>query len=181
MSIREHVVAAGRDIIVISTVVSILFGSVIALTKPYWQPFADIPRDMAILQTELAQTRILLEENIEPRILDFQGGGIIVSENHIAGGSFQVMYSLRRNATCETIVTPIFYDLERNISIRDKDVPSVRAPVTNSFEPFSLELPIPSSLRPGRYVYYPILSPVDCGVYGRIRVPPSTIINVAGD
>lgn len=176
---RHHVVAGARDIVVISTVVTLIFGLFAALTKPYWEPFARLPENMVLLQTELAEARSLLEGSIEPRIVDFQGRGIVVSVSPItAGGTVQILYSLRRNATCATEVTPIFYNVDRGISIQGEVVPAIRAPVTATFQPFSVPIQIPEWLTAGRYIYYPEITPLDCGVYNRIRVPPSDIIVV---
>lgn len=180
-------IAGLRDVLVVCAVISLLFGGLSAVLRPYWEPFAELPGQIMGLQQELADTNIELAElraNLtdltEPRIVEFQGIGVVTSEKAVkAGGAISVLYSLRRNASCDTEVQRIFYDVDRNVFVQAGTFWAIKAPVTTSFIPFTVtDIEIPKNLRPGRYVYYPELTPVDCRPYGAIRVPMSSVFEV---
>ena len=181
-NLRHHVVAAARDILVVLSVISVLGGAVAYATRPFWQPFADLPEGVALLQLSIAKVQASLTENVEPRIVDFQGIGLVVTEGPVrAGATIQVFYSLRRNASCETDITPSFFNVDRGITFQAPFFPSVPAPVTEQYQPFSVPIQLPIWLEPGRYVYYPLMTPKDCGVYKQIRVTPSQIFTVSAE
>ena len=178
--LRHHIVAAARDIMVLGTLIVVIFGVIAQMTRIYWEPFADLPENVADIQREVAQVQSALTSDVfSPRIVDFQGRGIILPSQELEpGDTFRVLYNLRRNASCDTDVLPIFYDVDKNLSVTGPVTPAVKAPVTVSYILFPLRITLPPNIPPGRYVYAPEITPKKCGVYERIHVPPSDVFTV---
>lgn len=186
-TMRHHVIAVLRDFLVVSAFFGATTTGLSILLKPYWEPFATLPQQLISMQQEmvdtnleLAELRATLTELTEPQIVEFQGIGVVTGDKVVkAGGSISVLYSLRRNASCDTEVRRILYDVDRNVSVQVGTSWAIKAPVTTAFIPFTVtNIEIPLTLRPGRYVYYPELTPVSCRPYGTIRVPMSEVFEV---
>ena len=174
----HHIVAGARDIIVVTTVISIISAITVATTRPFWEPFADIPEVLAQQQEDLAALSIEVSRRLKPEIVEFEGKAQIVSGgNVLPGETITFLYFLRRNATCETKVLTRFYDVDRGINIVTGTTIASQAPVTQSFIPFRVDIKIPI-LPSGRYIYNPTINPVDCGVYKEMAVIPSEIFEV---
>jgi len=127
------------------------------------------------IAAQLRRVNILLETGgVAPRIVEFDGRGIVTDDSDaVPGGQIIVTYSLRRNATCETVVFPRFYDIDRGVTFNGEPFNAVRAPVTDDFALFSLPVPLPLGIAPGRYTYVPEIAPRDCQPYGRMTVIPT--------
>lgn len=156
-----------RDIATMGGVVVVVGGVAITLSRPYWEPFAELP-------VKIAQIEAQLQNAAAPQIVDFQGIGFIADDsNAVPGGSITVFYSLRRNATCDTDVRPFFHNYDTNLMVTGPVFEAVKAPVTSGFNPITLTIRLPENLNPGTYSYYPEMTPKRCGVYGPMRVPPT--------
>ena len=185
-----HLVSGARDIIVVITVLSILLGFVGFAFRPYWEPFAELPAKVAEIEAKSAEReRLFLErlgelqatlnKTIEPQIVEFEGKPQLVNGPiYRPGETIRLLYFLRRNATCITDVEINFYDVDRNVFINFGVREAVRAPVTRKYIPFPVDVVIPQNIRPGRYVYAPDITPIDCGVYGTMSVIPSQIFTI---
>lgn len=168
----RNMAAIGRDVLTISAVISLVFSVAAWMTRPYWQPLVSIPN-------ELAEIKASISTVIRPRLIDVQGGGQVLTQGPVApGGAVDVFYSLRRNASCDSLVHPFFYNVDRGLKVAGQIIPSVKAPVTESFHPFTITVRLPERIPRGRYVYYPAVEPKNCGVYGPIQVPPTDIFVV---
>jgi hypothetical protein len=185
--LRHHIVAGARDILVVSAVTSLLFTVAAFSTRHVWEPFANLPTELAEVQIQLLETRRELNvisgsfrETQEYHIVDFDGPGQVQTGDGITPGStINVLYFLRRNANCSTRLEPRFYNVDTNTYFVAESRFAVRAPVTETFGLFTVPVPIPRDIPPGRYVYAPLLEAVDCGVYRSQQVPPSTIFEVS--
>lgn len=191
-SIWSYLVSITRDALVFAAALSLIGTVTYNLTKPFWQPVVELidsmPEELVNLRTSqedlsesVEELSIQLRESLEPRIVEFDGPGITVIDEVQAGDIVPILYFLRRNASCETTVEPIWLNIDTNVSVTASEFTAQRAPVTEAFQPFTVSIPVPSFLSPGRYVYVPRIKPRDCGVYGEIRVPPTTIIEVVNE
>jgi hypothetical protein len=184
--LRHHIVAGARDILVVSTVISLLFTVAAFSTRHIWEPFASLPTEFAEIQIQLLETRRDLgvisnnfRESQEFNVVDFRGLGQVTTSGTIQpGDTIFVLYSLRRNANCSTRLERRFYNVENNTYFIADPTFAIRAPVTYEFNLFSVPVSLPEDLPAGRYVYAPILTAVECGVYGEQIVPPSTVFEV---
>ena len=178
-SMWHHIVAAGRDILVVSAVLTLMSGIAVTITKPFWKPFADVPAKLQELRLTQQELKATLSKAIRPEIVEFRGKSQIVGNKKVrAGGTMTILYFLRRNASCKTQVERRFYDVDRGVHISGPTLEAQQAPVTENFIPFKLDIDIPIFLRPGKYIYTPTLLPIDCGIYTRMTVLPSEIFEV---
>lgn len=176
-SVRHHLAAVGRDILVLGSLFAMLGGIIITVSRPYWEPFAEMPENVATIQRQILEIQRQIAANIRPEIVDFRTA-IAVEDQVIQGGTLTVLYHLRRNASCGTAVEPIFLDVDVNVPFYGTEVPEQRAPVTDEFINFPVTVGIPQTMPPGRYVYTPRITPEQCGVYGEMRVMPTTVFEV---
>lgn len=178
-TVWDHLVAIGRDVLVVVAVITMFASIIMAITRPYWLPFATLPVSMVDVQRQLSVLQTSINTRLRPRLLEFQGMGLIVGPKRIkAGDQITVLYHLRRDATCDADVDRTFYDVDRGTSIITDTFMAIKAPVTEDFIPFKLDIFVPPSVKPGRYAYRPTITPIDCGVYGEMVAPPSEIFEV---
>lgn len=164
-----------RDVLTISSVVSIFFAIVWTFTKPYLIPFLQLPTQVGHLQSDVAQLRTKISDSIDPRLLDFLGHGIVVGNNRSfkPGESFTVAYLLRRNASCEADIRVTFINLDTGTPISNSPFRAIKAPVTDDYFFFKVPIRIPPEMEEGNYVYKPIIVPIECGVYKEFTTPMS--------
>jgi hypothetical protein len=166
MTLRYQLAAIGRDAITITTVVGLLLAGFGFLTRPYTQPFLDLPMQVSQLQLQLAQTQLELAEIREPHIVDFKGHGIIIGPREIfSGQTIKILYNLRRNASCVTDLEVGYINVNDGTRLVTHTTRATQAPVTKDFAVFLLRHSV-QDLPPGTWSYQPRLIPVDCGVYG---------------
>lgn len=175
--IRHHLAAIGRDILVLGALLSMLGGFIIAVSRPYWEPFAKMPENVALIQRQIVEMQTAIADAITPRIVEFDKA-LAINETVVRGETLRVLYFLKRNASCATDVEPIFLNVDLNIPYYATVFPAQRAPVTDEFIGFIVTVPIPDDIPPGRYVYMPRINPIECGVYQPLRVMPTTIFRV---
>jgi len=176
-SFRHHLTAAARDIAVLGSVAGALLAASIALTRPYWEPFANLPEDVARIQQQVVTIQTRLTEGLSPEIVSFKQS-ISVQDTVKQGGTLAILYFLKRHASCQTEVRPLFYDIKQNFSISAEPFLAQRAPVTTQYILFQVRVPIPEDIPLGEYVYVAELVPIDCGVYGPMRALPSQTFTV---
>lgn len=165
-SLWHHLVAVGRDALTISAVVSLLATAFWFVAKPYLSPYLDTPKVLGELRKDIVALQIQLADTAQPRIVEFQGIGLVTGEDSVrAGDRITILYNLRRNASCATEIEVAFIDVSNGTRIVTHIQRAVQAPVSDSFAPFLINLQIPAELPPGRYSYQPRISPIDCGVY----------------
>lgn len=171
----DRIVSKSKDAIVLITLVSMIFSAIIMITRPYWEPFQSLPEKVDLLLAQNAGKA--------PRILDFQGNALVLNEGSTleANDDLEVIYSLRRNIPCDTIVYPEFHNVDTGFVKVGPSLSAQKAPVTRDFNPFRLSVQLPDDIQPGRYIYYPRVSPQDCGVYEEMRVTPSQVFTVLPD
>lgn len=163
-----------RDVLTMLAVMSAAASVIIALTRPYWKPFAELPENVLELQAQVAD---LVAS--PPRLLDFAGRPVVIDASDAKPGGYIVLgFVLRRNASCDTDVRPFFVNVETGVTVVGNVFPAVKAPVTADYIWFSLSVSLPDHIRPGRYVYFPEIVPKECGVYRPIRPPQSDIFEV---
>lgn len=135
----------------------------------------DVTNEVQRLRTDL--------NAVEPQILDFRGNLIPALIEVRQGTGLPITMVVRRNVSCDTIVRVRFQShLTNTIAARHSyDIPAVRAPVTATFAPFTIQLFIPESLPPGMYSYFPEIIPRDCGVYAPIVSPMSLPFRVVSN
>jgi hypothetical protein len=176
-SVRHHLAAIGRDILVLGSLCAMLGGIIITVSRPYWEPFAAMPENVATIQRQILEIQRQMAANIRPEIVDFRTA-IAVEDQVLQGGNLTVLYHLRRNASCATAVEPIFLNVDVNLPVYGTEFGAQRAPVTDEFINFPITVAIPRNMPPGRYVYTPRITPEQCGVYGQMRVMPTTVFEV---
>lgn len=135
-----------------------------------WTEWKDVPERLSGVEQGMG----LLNDRfgaMEPRVVEFSGGGIVAKPTVARGGTLTVSYVLRRTIDCDTDIRVRFYDHSRNIVVSSYTIPAIRAAVSIRFAPFPVSVRIPADLPPGRYSYLPEIIPQNCGVYGPI-VPP---------
>ncbi len=91
----------------------------------------------------------------EVPVIEFQGPPI-VSDVH--GGKATFTFLVKRNEPCPTTVHVRWFNIERKAFDvgSARDVESTQAPVTESFEPFSVTLDLPDA--DGLWAYAPIFT-----------------------
>jgi len=176
-TILHHLTAAARDIAVLGSVMGVIFGGMAYLTRPYWEPFAEMPRQVALIQRQIVEMQTEISGKLKPQIVSFRKA-TVTTETVTPGGRLALLYFLKRNAACETEVSVVFYNVDTNVREYGAVISAQRAPVTADYIPFPVTVPIPENMPPGRYVYVPTISPVDCGVYEDQRVMHSDIFRV---
>ena len=168
-----------KNVLILFAGFSALMSITAFIFKDTLEDIATIPNDLARLEATTEQIRRQLNSDSELRILDILGNGLITSEGPFTQGeSVPLFYMLRRNISCDTMVTPIFYDVSINLSIQGNPFPAQKAPVTTGYNPFRIGLTIPNDLPDGEYIYIPLIKPIDCGEYDEIRIPSSTLFTV---
>ena len=176
---RHHLVAGARDIVVVVSAITILSGIAVAVTKPFWEPFANVPRQIAEMQIEQERQGIVLSSRLEPHIVEFEGKAQVIGPKvREPGQEIVFLYFLKRNATCETTVIRRFYNVETGRSYIADEVRAEQSPVTDRMNLFRVATTVPDDLPDGFYVYSPSLLPEQCGIYGRMEVIPSEIFEV---
>jgi len=176
-SVRHHVTAAARDIAVLGSVMGAFAAIMIAFTRPYWEPFAQLPADVARIQEQIVGIQARLSDGLSPKIVSFHSA-LPVIEKVKQGETLPILFFLRRNASCQTEVQPSFYNIDRNYRTSGEPYLAQRAPVTEQSILFQVRVPIPEDLPPARYVYTAELVPIDCGVYGPMQAMPSQPFDV---
>lgn len=182
----DYSVGKIKDALVLFTFLSILFGGMTQVTRPFWEPFAALPERMAELQLQLNevdrdidQFNLRFREMSEPQVVEFRNVGIITNTEPVPpGGTINAIYLLRRNIDCPTVIEPYFINVETNQTYAGEVFFARRSSVSEHYQSFPIPIELPSHLPDGRYVYAPIMDPQDCGVYQRIVLPLSTIFEV---
>lgn len=169
---RHHLTAAARDIAVLGSVTAGIATGVMYLSRPYWEPFAQLPNDVAAVQEQVVSIQTRLMDGLAPEIVTFAAAFPVRSEVR-QGGTLPILFFLKRNASCQTEIRPTFYDVNSNYGVSGEPFLAQRAPVTDQKILFQVRVRIPDDLPPGRYVYNAELNPIDCGVYGPMRALPS--------
>lgn len=176
---RHHVVAGARDIIVLFTLLSMLGGMVAWSTKPIWQPLSEIPSNLEQLKSDVTVLTDIVALRLEPLIVEFDGRGQIIRNRLVnPGGEIIVLFYLRRNVDCATMVYPKFFNVDTGITYTGPTFDANRAPVTEGFIPFRVTAQVPTNLPDGFYTYIPTIDPLNCGVYGPVGVTPSDVFEV---
>jgi len=156
---RHHLAAVGRDVLTISATVSLLGTLVWFAAAPHLMPWLLIPEQLAAFEDKLNGLA-------RPRLVEFQGTALLVDKGPFKpGDDVRFVYNLRRNADCTTDIQVSWYSVRTGVRITTAVVRAVQAPVTTDFAPFILTRKIPENLPDGLWVYYPLVVPVDCGVY----------------
>lgn len=161
--------------IAISACLTIL-GGVFTWSFPRIFPeWAAVPARIALLEASVDAL-----SNGRPKVITFEGGGIVAFPTVRRGSSIAVTYILRRSIDCQTVINVRFWDHQVNTieGSGSYQIPAVRAPVSPDLSPFTVRVRIPADLPPGRYSYAPEIVPVDCGVYGPIVAPMSQAFDV---
>ena len=161
----------------------------------------EIPATIETTQQLISQQKELIEENRDgirdldvsvrsllnqkPNIIDYIGGGVIKrSYAQIrAGNTINIVYVLRRNASCSTDVTVQFFDHDNNV-IRGSlnyTIRATQAPVSKEFSIFTVPVRLPDNMPDGNFSYAPIITPIDCGVYQAQKAPLSESFEVKND
>lgn len=178
-TLRQHIVAAGRDIVVISAVLGILFSAAGYVFAPRWKPYKDLPDDVHALKVALGHVQTSLAEGSRPRVVDTQGNGQIVGPELLeAGQPLTLVYSLRRNISCDGLYKQNYFNVDTGTTFYGGVVEAQKAPTTKIYLPFKISIYLPEFIPPGRYIYTPEMVPKECGVYGTQTIAPSQIFTV---
>ncbi|TRD21921.1 hypothetical protein [Palleronia caenipelagi] len=124
-------------------------------------------------------------EQMQPReLVDFRGNPVLALPGPFApGSSVPLVYVMRKNAPCDAIVTAQFIS-SRTLRLDPSltyTTPAQRAPVTDEFSAFTVEVALPEDMRAGDYSYLPQIDPVDCPGFSRFSVPPSPVFEVRAE
>lgn len=115
--------------------------------------------------------------------IEFQGNGVIVTKGPFAPGQvIEILYQLRRNINCPTLIERRYMAASRGrMAAQYTDVINgTQADATISFRPIIIPVPLPKNMDTDRYSYMPILSPdqTTCPGQRSINVPPSEFFDV---
>ena len=156
--------------------ISVFFSGVVSavgyLAREQITPYLQLPEKVADIEE-------VLDTYVEPELVEVRGLGLVLNANDEVriGGTLLVGYTLKRNASCDSNVEEIFLNVDTGIETRTRVTPSVKAPVTNDFLFFRVPIPT-TGLTPGQYVYFPRITPVDCGVYGDYCIPSTEVFRI---
>lgn len=146
---------------------SVVFTGAAFLASPWTKPYLDIPQKIESLENS-----IYIQSN--PQLINFNGRGIVVGvEPFKAGERINFIYSLKRVASCETLVELRLFDVGNGTYISMGTINSTKAPITTNFINFKIPLTLPKNLPDGEYTYHPVIKPVNCGIYKEFT-PPHT-------
>jgi len=112
-----------------------------------------------------------------PPIVEFIGTPV-VEVNSRDPGRRDVVYQMRRNEACETIIHIRWFSIDRGAfdTSLTRDIVSTRAPVTTEFVPFTITIPVPKT--PGQWAYAPLVKPsVECHNLTEVA-PPLAVVKV---
>jgi len=172
-TIRYQLMAVARDVLTISAVLSVIGTLFWFVSRPYIEPFLDLP-------TKVAEINARLGPITQPHLVEFHGHGMIVSDDEVyrPGGQIRILYNLRRNADCATELEYSFVNVDTGSIISTGTGRAVQAPVTEDYTYFLLSLTVPQNLGPGRYAYFPRITPLNCGIYRPYRGALTEIFRV---
>lgn len=158
-------------------IISVFFSGFLSLMSfALWdniEPYVDVP-------VKLAQLEETVGSLLDPRLIVFDGPGIILNDNDTveAGEDVEIGYILNRVASCATTIHEIIVDTSTGREIQLRSVPAVKAPVSSEVGFFRIAIPIPDRIQPGEYFYWPRISPIECGVYKDFRADRSEVFKV---
>lgn len=170
-----------KDTMAVVALLSFTMTILVFLFSSKLEPFLELPVALEEVRKETALIRNDFDRYYTPKLVRFQGLGLVVgTEEAKPGGHIDIIHFLRREASCETLVRIQFYNVDTGRVVQGPTIPAQKAPVTNSFIPFPLRINLPEEMKSGeRYVYYPIIKPIECGVYEtEFRAAPTGIFTV---
>ena len=183
-NIYSKVVSWAKDFTSITVALGIVFTSLWMFFNPVLQPYLVLPEvvnEILKNQEEISRTLRDSEAEEEFRVVEYQSMGFVLEDRVYEPGEIVVInYFLRRNASCDTLVSLDFINLDNGLIYNAGIVPDQKAPITNEFIFFKFALTIPLDIPEGTYSYWPSMQALDCGVYSvePIRVVPTQPIVV---
>lgn len=177
----QTLAARAKDTLALAALVALFMSVLTFLFQDRLKPFVELPRTVGELSEVTSLIRLDLDKFFTPQLIRFQGLGLVVDDaNAIPGGYIEILHFVRREASCETRVNIQFYNVDTGRVVAGPIIPAQKAPVTKNFIPFPLRINLPKEMKSGeRYVYYPTIEPLECGVYdGEFRANPTGIFTV---
>ena len=171
-------------LLAIAAVFSVVISAIgfVFLQWSEWRGLPDLVRDQNAQLVEQGLKISAIGDLVgagRPRVILFQGGGIVAQKTVQQGGTIVITYVLRRTIDCRTDITVRFYNHDTNLyAPQTYEIPAIRAQVSTTFAPFPFSVRIPDDLPPGSYSYLPEISPEQCGVYRQITPPMSEAFDV---
>lgn len=148
-----------------------------------WLDARDAPTRVKLATIEASLSRIESRMNgIRPAdFIEFIGIGHVLDTGPFTpGGTVRVAYQLRRTRGCQTTVEVRFVAAATGVidSAVSYSIEATRAPITEEFTGFAVNVRLPRDMRPGRYAYAPLLVPLDCPDQQPVVVPMSEFFAV---
>lgn len=178
-SLWDHATDFIRQLLVWVTAASVIgAGSIAVFNSLFGDEISDLlsaPKAIERIEQKLG----LLQEDLQ--LVTFQGNGVITTSDgkrFVAGQIIDAAYLLKRHATCETNIKPIFQNVDTNRPFIGETVESQKAPVTDSYIFFPIPIFLPEDIPPGRYTYMADIQPLECGVYEEYRSPMTDIFTI---
>lgn len=176
--LRHHVAAMARDVMTIGALLGMVGSSAWFVFGDELKPYVQLPSKVESLHDDLEGLRTVLT----PEFIHFMGRAVVIKpdQQHVqAGGAVRLAYVLARQVSCDSLVEPLFINVATGVQWPGPTYRAIKAPVTSSPIWFVVPVPVPENLPEGDYVFFPRLTPLDCGIYGPIRPPASDVFHVA--
>jgi hypothetical protein len=175
-----HLKAWLIDLSKIIVAVGIVGGALFAGTRYALRDYIPLPEVVAELAgtgREVANQLATIEArlagaNAPPPIVEYQHEAYVLPVAASPGQDVRVVYYQRRNIDCETRIERRFFSVGE-AQYDDQTVlrqAETTAPVTPQYLIWSRRLTVPPGLRPGHYLYHPVLR---CAGHPAVAAPPA--------
>jgi len=179
-SLRRHFIGICRDSLTVAASLSMLIGVVWWVIKDDLEPYLQMPEYIADVQKQVALLGVRMDEAFVPKAIRIEGNGVVLNPTYSVptGGYLYVGYMLQRVVSCDTDVLLRFIDADTGHIYEHGTIRSTKAPVSDMAHFFRIPIKVPATLQPGRYLYAPVLTPLECGIYGPQTIPTSGVFTV---
>jgi len=132
------------------------------------------------LTEQVADLVKLIESNSTHAFIQFEGVPHEISSGpYNAGDKVSFLYAVSRKIGCKTEVQNIWLNVDTRTVYQGESFIAIQAALSSRYVDFVAAPQIPEDAPKGRYVYWPILDALDCGIYDtHVRPPWTTIIDV---
>lgn len=161
----------------VGSVAAMINGVAWFILEPHVRPVLNVVNEFPELVTRMET----LEAAQEPTpFIEFDGFVRVRPTQTPAGTVIRITYLVKKNFDCKTTVHVRFYDLiNESFDVQySYDYVGIQAPVTTTFQPFSISIKVPSDLPLGEWAYWPEIEPDENCPDRETRQPPQAVFNV---
>lgn len=152
------------------------------LLAPRIDPILNLPdkvlnldKDIERLNEDILLVKEEFSTRARPEFIKFRGNGVIHDQNN---REMFIIYALKREVSCDTEIQIRYWDVDKGFFRNAEVRPTIKAPITKDYALFKIPIKVSNNIPPGTYIYQPILTPLDCGIYKAVVPPMSGIFTI---